>query len=145
MTATASRPLRRRNRPLLRIGLTPLIDVIFILLIFFMLASRLDQWNAIEVEIATPAHSDQSETTVRHLLLKAHGRAALDGRTMALSDAQEHLAASIEESIEVALNQWNQEGWIFDQIHFVVRENSRRPSMAYMFFVRESDVTTEIH
>ena len=55
------------------------------------------------------------------------------------------LGVVTEETIEIALNQWNQEGWIFDQIHFVVRENSRRPSMAYMFFIRETDQSQEIH
>ena len=36
---------RRRRRPL--IGLTPLIDVVFILLVFFMLASSFVDWRAI--------------------------------------------------------------------------------------------------
>ena len=55
------------------------------------------------------------------------------------------LSVVTEETIETTLNHWNQEGWIFDQIHFVVRENSRRPSMAYMFFIRESDSTPDVH
>lgn len=37
----------RRRRPL--IGLTPLIDVVFILLIFFMLASNFMRWRAIDL------------------------------------------------------------------------------------------------
>ena len=36
----------RRRRPA-RIGLTPLIDVVFILLIFFMLASRFEDWRGV--------------------------------------------------------------------------------------------------
>ena len=55
------------------------------------------------------------------------------------------LAVVTDETIEKALNQWNQEGWIFDQLHFVVRENSRRPSMAYLFFIRDIEETPEIH
>ncbi|OGL46545.1 MAG: DUF4177 domain-containing protein [Candidatus Schekmanbacteria bacterium RBG_13_48_7] len=47
------------------------------------------------------------------------------------------IAVVTDESIETALNKLNQDGWIFDQIHFVVRDNSRRPSMAFMFFIRE--------
>jgi len=38
---------RTRRRPL--IGLTPLIDVVFILLVFFMLASSFVDWRAIEL------------------------------------------------------------------------------------------------
>ena len=55
------------------------------------------------------------------------------------------LGVVTDESIEKALNKWNLEGWIFDQIHFVVRENSRRPSMAYMIFVRERGTAPDVH
>ena len=40
-------------------------------------------------------------------------------------------------SIEEALNAWTQRGWQFDTIQFVVREASKRPSMAFVLFVRE--------
>ncbi|MGI3210865.1 ExbD/TolR family protein [Roseovarius tibetensis] len=39
--------LNDRVRPPLRISLTPLIDVVFILLVFFMLASNFQDWRAI--------------------------------------------------------------------------------------------------
>ena len=35
-----------------------------------------------------------------------------------------------EDFIESMLNHWTTQGWQFDSIHFVVRDNSRRPSMA---------------
>lgn len=41
-----------------------------------------------------------------------------------------------DEVIEQVLNEWISKGWLFDQIQFVVREASRRPSMAFVFFVR---------
>ena len=40
---------RSRRRHGLAIGLTPLIDVVFILLLFFMLASSLADWRVLEV------------------------------------------------------------------------------------------------
>lgn len=40
----------RRRRPL--ISLTPLIDVVFILLVFFMLATSFTDWRAIDVSVA---------------------------------------------------------------------------------------------
>ena len=46
-----SKPRRRRSL----IGLTPLIDVVFILLIFFMLASRFLDWRAIDLNSAAGA------------------------------------------------------------------------------------------
>lgn len=33
------------------VNLTPLIDVVFILLIFFMLVSNFDQWNSLELSV----------------------------------------------------------------------------------------------
>ena len=47
---------RTRRRPL--IGLTPLIDVVFILLVFFMLASSFVDWRAIE--LTAPADGEAS-------------------------------------------------------------------------------------
>jgi hypothetical protein len=44
-----------------------------------------------------------------------------------------------DEILERILNQWVQQGWQFDSIHFVIREASKRPSMAFLFFVREED------
>lgn len=41
-----------------------------------------------------------------------------------------------EETLERALNQWTREGWGFESLHFVTREGSHRPALAYLFFVR---------
>ena len=39
-----------------------------------------------------------------------------------------------EDTLERALNERAAEGWRFDSIHFVMREGSHRPSLAYLFF-----------
>jgi hypothetical protein len=41
-----------------------------------------------------------------------------------------------EDTIERTLNERAGEGWGFESIHFVTREGSHRPSMAYVFFTR---------
>lgn len=41
-----------------------------------------------------------------------------------------------EETLEDALNEWTAEGFAFESLHFVAREGSHRPSLAYLFFVR---------
>jgi hypothetical protein len=41
-----------------------------------------------------------------------------------------------EESLEQALNHWTREGLVFQSVHFVMREGSHRPAMAYLFFLR---------
>jgi hypothetical protein len=43
-----------------------------------------------------------------------------------------------EESLEAALNRWTREGFAFESMHFVMREGSHRPAMAYLFFSRGS-------
>ena len=49
------------------------------------------------------------------------------------------LSVVTDESIEVALNEWTAKGWQFDTIQFVVREASKRPAMAFVFFTREAE------
>jgi hypothetical protein len=46
------------------------------------------------------------------------------------------ISAVTDETIEHVINLWVTQGWAFDQIQFVVRDASRRPSMAFLFFVR---------
>ena len=41
-----------------------------------------------------------------------------------------------EESLEQALNRFTAEGWVFQSLHFVMREGSHRPALAYLFFAR---------
>jgi hypothetical protein len=47
------------------------------------------------------------------------------------------LSSVTEESIEEALNEWTARGWRFDGMQFAMRESSKRPSMAFLIFVRE--------
>lgn len=39
--------------------------------------------------------------------------------------------------IERVLNEWSEKNFTFDSIHFVTREGSRRPAMAFLFFTKE--------
>ena len=41
-----------------------------------------------------------------------------------------------DEALEAVLNEWTAQGWVFDSLQFVVREASKRPSMAFVFFTR---------
>ena len=46
-----------------------------------------------------------------------------------------------DEAIEAVLNEWTAQGWHFDSLQFVVREASKRPSMAFVFFTRNDQPT----
>ena len=50
-----------------------------------------------------------------------------------------------EDSLEECLNHWTALGWFLDGIHFVVRDGSRRPTMAFVTFIRESEETESNH
>jgi len=43
-----------------------------------------------------------------------------------------------EDLLEEVLNDWTGKGWNFEGMQFAMRESSRRPSMAFVIFTRES-------
>jgi hypothetical protein len=49
------------------------------------------------------------------------------------------LANVTDDEIEKTLNEWTDEGWVFESIHFAMRESSKRPSMAFVSFTRDED------
>lgn len=77
-------PPRRRAQ----ISLTPLIDVVFILLVFFMLASNFTQLRAIEV--ITPAAASGLASGSEALLVRVYTdeRVELNGRLLVLDELQ---------------------------------------------------------
>jgi biopolymer transport protein ExbD len=86
-------PRRPRRR---LITLTPLIDVVFILLLFFMLASRLTQLHAIPLD--APAGDQDAAEHTRALLLRIHadGRLDLNGAPIREEALEPVLAAKLE-------------------------------------------------
>ena len=51
-----------------------------------------------------------------------------------------------DEEIEKILNNWTAHGYLFEGVHFVTTESSRRPKMAFVFFTKkdaEYNVGTE--
>ncbi|MBX7116724.1 MAG: hypothetical protein K1X64_20530 [Myxococcaceae bacterium] len=47
------------------------------------------------------------------------------------------LSAVDEVSLERTVNEWVGEGWAFDGVQFAMRESSKRPAMAFVFFTCE--------
>lgn len=48
-----------------------------------------------------------------------------------------------EDAIEETLNNWSSKGWHFDGLQFAMRESSKRPSMAFALFTRETSCGDE--
>lgn len=77
-----ARPARRRNT----IVITSLVDVMFVLLFFFMLTSSYLDWGALEVDTAAvkpPPHAAQAPSPLHRLQMLAGARLVLDGRPVA--------------------------------------------------------------
>ncbi|GGB96723.1 hypothetical protein GCM10011352_23560 [Marinobacterium zhoushanense] len=66
-----------------RISLTPLIDVVFILLLFFMLSSSFSQWRQLDLPIPTAAKADAREVILVRLL-DNDGTISIDGEQLSL-------------------------------------------------------------
>ncbi len=46
-----------------------------------------------------------------------------------------------DDELERIINEWVSTGWILNGIQFAMRENSNRPAMAFIMFVREEKET----
>ena len=80
----------RRRRPL--ISLTPLIDVVFILLVFFLLASSFLDWRAID--LSAPAEAAAGASVQGALLVEVREEGLrLSGEAVSLEDLESRLAA----------------------------------------------------
>jgi hypothetical protein len=44
-----------------------------------------------------------------------------------------------EGALERTLNEWVPKGWKLDGVQFAMRESSKRPAMAFVFFTREGE------
>ena len=44
-----------------------------------------------------------------------------------------------ESALERTVNEWVPHGWRLDGVQFAMRESSKRPSMAFVFFTREGE------
>ena len=44
-----------------------------------------------------------------------------------------------DQEIEAVLNEWTAQGWTFDSMQFAMRDSSKRPSMVFITFIRETE------
>ncbi|NLY57339.1 MAG: biopolymer transporter ExbD [Gammaproteobacteria bacterium] len=76
---------RRRTRVETDINLTPLIDVVFLLLIFFMVSTTFTRETQLKVDLpesASGEHVDPSTQQQIEVLISAAGEVAINGKTL---------------------------------------------------------------
>ena len=83
------------------VSLTPLIDVVFILLVFFMLVSNFNQFNAITVNAPAPAtRPDNSMAGALLIRLDEQGEIDIAGRPVAWDQLREIVRQALAEKPE---------------------------------------------
>lgn len=78
---------RRARATEVSINLTPLIDVVFLLLIFFMVSSRFLEFSQLTVNLPEASSAAGSNDLALVLFVDAHGQMRLNGRPVP-SDAE---------------------------------------------------------
>jgi biopolymer transport protein ExbD len=76
-------PLAAKRRV---ISLTPLIDVVFILLLFFMLSSGFTHWRQLDITAPSESYDTDKIRTQHYLLLMAVGEYVYDNRHYPVSE-----------------------------------------------------------
>lgn len=83
-------PRRKRS-----VSLTPLIDVVFNLLLFFMLASSLAKWSGLELATGSEAASND-DIPAADVYLLGEGELRYDERTYPLEELAVKLSSDLE-------------------------------------------------
>ena len=83
---------RPRRRPTLELGMTPLIDIVFLLLIFFMLTSRFVVQEGIKVDlpVTRQPHTLPAESSHR-IIVRSDNILIMDGMPMTLVELRSRL------------------------------------------------------
>lgn len=82
-----STSFQRFRRPLFRLGITPLIDIVFLLLIFFMLTSRFIAHEGLEVDLPkTEKPHELKSRESRVIVLLEAGQVIYLGRVVSLRE-----------------------------------------------------------
>ncbi len=82
------------------IALTPLIDVVFILLVFFMLASSFLDWRAVDLRVSSGVGVAQTAQRALLIRLKEDGSIALRGGAVDAAELEARVKAQVAEDPE---------------------------------------------
>ncbi|MEJ2528889.1 MAG: biopolymer transporter ExbD [Gammaproteobacteria bacterium] len=86
----------RRRRSNVVLNLTPLIDIVFLLLVFFMLTAHFIQDQAIDITLPKANSSKPIEKDEYvEIVLTPQGELMLDGKTVAEADLEETLRGAL--------------------------------------------------
>ena len=117
---------------MLFIGLTPLIDVVFILFVFFLLSSSFAQWNTIQLSVVPSLNQENSTVKIStsKITLISSTSVLLDNTFRPFSDILKILQKRIENSPQhtvliETVNDMNLQDFVtkLKQLQFVAGKN----------------------
>ena len=82
------------------ISLTPLIDVVLILLVFFMLASSFLDWRSIQLKLPAKANAGARDDAALVVSIADNGTLKLNNQPIAEGDLETRLAERLSNGIE---------------------------------------------
>lgn len=97
--------LHRTGRKRSIIGLTSLIDVIFLLLLFFMLTSSFMRFTSFDLKVAAAGNDAPAPETVLIVRVMADGALTLNGQPVRPADLDNALTGFIERGVQHAVIQ----------------------------------------
>ncbi len=84
---------------MVRISLTPIIDVVFILLIFFMLATNFQSFNKTDIKLSNESASmAQSDKQIYLVEFNKKGEYKLNNKNLSLVDVKNKILEGIKEN-----------------------------------------------
>ena len=87
---------RTRNRSVISLNLTPLIDVLFILIIFFMLTTSFMRIESLELILPSVSAKAADKQDMVHLYVYANGDIALGQRKIDIQELTDTLTRMLE-------------------------------------------------
>jgi biopolymer transport protein ExbD len=69
------------DQPLTQINVTPLVDVMLVLLIIFMITAKLDDPNGVPLDLPKAASGSEAQRML-NVVLDAHGQRTVDGKVI---------------------------------------------------------------
>ena len=95
---------RKPKEEEIRLSIAPLIDIVFLLLIFFMVTSHFDVASGVQIRLPKVAQKIFSEETTRIILLMdKSGDIYLEGKKIGLENLKTHLEEVVKEKESVHL------------------------------------------
>ena len=89
---------QEEKKELISINITPLIDIVFLLLIFFMLATSFIQKSTIEVNLSSGTSQSIENKNVITIILKKDGNISLNTKLIDLLNIKKEITKKLEQN-----------------------------------------------